>query len=140
MLRAAGSLCWETAQTADSNGSSSNIAARSDGPAGETARVAVGPHVTVDLDAGRLILRTVGEFDLASARLLADALRDACSRRVDVVIDLGEVVFLDAFCFGMIIDTADALQRASRRLHVINVPRGVKRMAQALHRDDLLAV
>jgi len=77
------------------------------------------------------VVRVVGEVDLATANLVADALRLASGRGIDVVVDLADVRFADT-SLGYAVVTARARQvRGGGTLTVVNVPSAVWRLLHA---------
>jgi len=79
-----------------------------------------------------------GEFDLATATLLADALRKATAAGHDVVLDLADAVFIDVGCLQLIVDAKRRLARAGHRLAVEHPRPVVRRLAAAVQAEDLL--
>jgi anti-sigma B factor antagonist len=93
-----------------------------------------------DQAVGVALLRLRGEFDLDNcAALLAaitTALADATVRRV--VIDLGEVTFIDSATIGTLIDGHVDAVRSGRSLHIERAHGSVLRVLQITGVADLL--
>jgi anti-anti-sigma factor len=66
-----------------------------------------------------VLVRLVGELDLAATDELEALLRQAAGYAVDsVVLDFSEVTFIDAHCIGLIVSAWHAAQRQHRTLGV----------------------
>lgn len=78
------------------------------------------------LDAGWV--RVAGELDIASAPVLDKALREPQLQTHLVVLDLGELVFMDCSGVRSIIDASVRARDAGRRLVLVNGSSNVNRM------------
>jgi anti-anti-sigma factor len=87
-----------------------------------------------------VIIRTQGEFDLATSRTLARALEEAAASGRDIVLDLAGATFLDVYCLRMVLATQERLNAAGRTVIVVNAPPVVRRLVDVLHIPDLIAV
>ena len=85
-------------------------------------------------------IRAQGEFDLATSRTLALALEDAANSGRDIVLDLADASFLDVACLRLVLATQERLSTTGRTVVVSNAPAVVRRMIDALHIPDLIAV
>jgi anti-anti-sigma factor len=75
-----------------------------------------------------------GELDVATLDDSRAALSDAASRPADaVVVDLGDVSFIDSSSLGAVIEAGDRLRRDRRRLAVV-APPGSGRRRPGAHR------
>jgi anti-anti-sigma factor len=93
-------------------------------------------HVHLDVTIARLH----GDLDLSSVDALRDLLSDitaGSSRRV--VVDLGEVPFVDVLSLSVILGTADELREAGRQLVVEGASTSVRRLCALLNAEDILA-
>jgi anti-anti-sigma factor len=79
-----------------------------------------------------------GEFDVATCGALAEALAVACAARVDVVVDLTGVTFMDGAGLRQVEQAAKAQQLAGRSLRVANPRRAVVRLLHAAGATHLL--
>ena len=77
---------------------------------------------------GAVGVRLTGELDLASARLLERALREAEAERGDVVLDLRDLTFLDCSGVRVILGAAQRARRAGHRLTVVPGPAHVTKV------------
>jgi anti-anti-sigma factor len=85
-------------------------------------------------------VRVAGEVDLATANLVADALRLASGRGIAVVVDLADVRFADT-SLGYALVTARARQlRDAGSLTVINMPSAVWRLLHAARFAEELGI
>jgi anti-sigma B factor antagonist len=79
------------------------------------------PVLGVDAVGEAWVVRLGGELDLYNAAQVRDALREACSDSPErVVVDLGEVEFLDSTALGVLIEARTML--ANRRAFVLAAP------------------
>jgi anti-anti-sigma factor len=87
-----------------------------------TVRVSAGERVTT--------VFAVGEFDLATAHLIADALARACELDVPVVVDLSGVRFADASTLGLVVQAHTRLAARGRELSVASPSAAVLRLME----------
>jgi anti-anti-sigma factor len=92
----------------------------------------------VQLGDGVVTVRVSGEFDLATATMLAEALGQATAAGHDVVLDLADAVFIDVGCLQIIVDAKRRLARGGHRLAVEHPRPVVRRLAAAVQAEDLL--
>jgi anti-anti-sigma factor len=71
---------------------------------------------TVHIGDGHTSVHAHGEFDIATATVLADALEEACSHGQDVAIDMAAVTFIDAYALHPIVEAAKTCHEAGHRL------------------------
>lgn len=88
---------------------------------------------------GRAVLTLRGEFDAATAHLLAEAFDAALARRGDVEMDLNDVSFIDLHGLDAIVSGKQRLEREGRRLVLTGVPRILQRLVTLTHSEQLLA-
>lgn len=69
----------------------------------------VNPVREIVHDGGTVVARLAGELDLANAAALRTALFDAAAHADRLVVDLGEVTFVDSTILGVIVETRRAL-------------------------------
>lgn len=96
-------------------------------------------HLEV-LDPDVVAIRAQGEFDLATARTLAEALEDAAGSGCDVVVDLAEATFVDVYCLRLVLITQEVVANRGHTVIVINAPAVFQRLVDALAIPDLIAV
>jgi anti-sigma B factor antagonist len=81
----------------------------------------VPPVSGVERDGGVTIVRLAGEMDLYNAHVVRDALLAACAESPErLVVDLGEVTFLDSTALGVLIEGRKALE--NRRAFLLAAP------------------
>ena len=85
-------------------------------------------------------IRASGEFDLATARTLAQALEDAAGSGCDVVLDLAEANFVDVYCLRLVQTTREVVAARGHTIVVVNAPPVFQRLVDALEIPDLIAV
>ena len=79
------------------------------------------PVLGVDAVGDACVVRLGGELDLYNAEQVRDALRNACSDSPGrVVVDLGEVEFLDSTALGVLIEARTLLE--NRRAFLLAAP------------------
>jgi anti-sigma B factor antagonist len=79
------------------------------------------PVLGVDAVGEACVVRLGGELDLYNAERVRDALRNACSDSPGrVVVDLGEVEFLDSTALGVLIEARTMLE--NRRAFLLAAP------------------
>lgn len=96
-------------------------------------------HFSVDLipDRDLIVVKLLGELDPASRDALKhefDELRDAGFRYL--ILDLGQVDFMDSTGLGIIIAAAQELHRLGGRLELRNARSQVRRVVQLTGVDD----
>lgn len=91
---------------------------RADGPFTITTR---------RLDEG-IVFALTGEVDLATAPIVEAELRRAEHSEDLVVLDLGEVSFMDSTGIRMVIAADQRLRERRARLRIVHVPRQVRRL------------
>jgi anti-anti-sigma factor len=89
-----------------------------------TVRVTAGEQVTT--------VFAVGEFDLATAHLIGDALARACELDAPVVVDLSGVRFADASTLGMVVQAHTRLADRGRELSVTRPSAAVARLMELI--------
>lgn len=75
---------------------------------------------------GATVVSAKGELDAYEAPQLSDALRQAALADGGVVVDLGEVAFMDSTALGVVVRAVRELMEAGRRVRVV-LPRGAAR-------------
>jgi len=81
----------------------------------------VPPVSGVERDSGVTIVRLAGELDLYNAHLVRDVLLAAGAENPDrLVVDLGEVTFIDSTALGVLIEARKALE--NRRAFLLARP------------------
>lgn len=95
--------------------------------------------VTVERDGGRVRVRMWGEHDLSTVGLLSTSLVEAIAANdQDVVVDLGDVVFMDASTVGALVHGRALLAGRDRRL-TVQSPRPIqRRLLQICDLADLI--
>ena len=90
---------------------------------------------------GRVRLVLSGEFDLSSATLIEDVLKEIEEKRPEVlVLDLRELTFMDSTGLRVMV-SADARARDdSRRLAIVQGPEAVHRVFRITGLDDHLDI
>lgn len=80
------------------------------------------PVLAVDRQDGACVVRLAGELDLYNAADVRSALFDACTDQPDrIVVDLGEVEFIDSTALGVLIEARTKLR--NRRAFLLAAPR-----------------
>jgi anti-sigma B factor antagonist len=86
------------------------------------ARLRQHPVLSMDRQDGACVVRLAGELDLYNANDVRQALFEACADHPErVVVDLGEVEFVDSTALGVLIDARTKL--ANRRSFILAAPR-----------------
>lgn len=94
----------------------------------------------VDVVAGATIARLHGELDLNTVDALRDLLDSVCQGTSPrVVIDLGDVAFVDVLSISVLLGRADELRESGRRLIVEGASNSVRRLCALLNAEDILA-
>lgn len=77
-------------------------------------------NVNTELDDGILTARLRGEIDLATADEVAAAIRAAVpNAALGVIVDLGEVTYLDSSGVRLLFELSDRLRRRQQKLRVV---------------------
>jgi anti-anti-sigma factor len=100
-------------------------------PPRNEAPPALRPNFTTWLVRSRstVVLRVSGEVDLLTAPWLADAVDASYATGLDVVVDLGNVEFMDCAGLRVLLDAAES-RPAHERLTVTQVPLQVQRLLE----------
>jgi anti-sigma B factor antagonist len=81
----------------------------------------VPPVSGVEQNGGATIVRLAGELDLYNAHVVREALLSACAENPErVVVDLGDVTFLDSTALGVLIEARKSLE--NRRAFLLAQP------------------
>jgi anti-anti-sigma factor len=92
-------------------------------------------HVHADVTVAKLR----GDLDLANVDSLRELLAGVCAGdSLRVVVDLGEVPFVDVLSLSVILGTADDLREAGRQLIVEGASTSVRRLCALLNAEDIL--
>jgi anti-sigma B factor antagonist len=87
------------------------------------------------------IVRVSGEIDVATAPALREQLASALEIDViDVVVDLGEVTFMDSTGLSVLIDACHRLGKSGRKLHVVGATPSLRRLFEIAGVTELLDV
>jgi anti-anti-sigma factor len=98
-------------------------------PMGEAVRQRAVPLVSGEGD--RTVVWLSGEYDIATLTALAEALASAIATRdANLVVDLTEVLFIDAATIGLLIRARNFLRSRSRHLTLRNPQRWVRRILE----------
>ena len=92
----------------------------------ERQETTAAPSTELRVEPDRVVLVATGDIDIATASNLADALREACAIRRDVVIDLRDVTFLDVYSLRCIDAARRTLETWGRTVSLVN-PQGSTR-------------
>jgi len=95
--------------------------------------------VQMSVSGEEVALVACGEFDMATAHLLGDALRKACDAGLSVVLDLSDVTFLDARGLREIVQAYRSLSRSGCSLSVVNARPPVHRVFELTGLLELVA-
>ena len=94
--------------------------------------------------AARVVVQAKGEVDVATAAALAAAIARALETeagdRVVVVIDLGQVCFIDASGINVLVKSARRARAGGGTLVLRSPSHAVRRLLHVLHLTDVLAV
>jgi anti-anti-sigma factor len=86
------------------------------------------------------VARLHGDLDLVNVEALRDLLDDICSgTSTQIIIDLGDVLFIDVLSLSVILGAADGLREAGRQLLVEGASNAVRRLCALLNANDILA-
>jgi anti-sigma B factor antagonist len=78
-------------------------------------------QITVDVESTRTVLHLAGEIDAASSARLRALLGEQVDERLDVVIDLSRVTFIDSSGLGVLVGALRRVQEHGHRL-VLRAP------------------
>lgn len=100
------------------------------------------PFVVEQVDLpGTVMLIATGEFDLATASLLDDALsRINPAPAMSIIVDLSAVPFMDCAALGTLLDGSQRARSAGCSFTVANPQRPVRRLFDVTELRHLLAV
>jgi anti-anti-sigma factor len=94
----------------------------------------------VIVESGVTTARLHGDLDLVSVEALRDLLDDVCATKSPlVIVDLGDVPFVDVLSLSVILGTADYLRENGRQLVVEGPSTSVRRLCALLNAEDILA-
>ena len=93
--------------------------------------------VRVESSNGAAHLRLSGRFDLAAVPSLDDLVGE--TRRLDVVMDLGEVTFMDGAAWLAVMDFENRAHDWGKELRLVNPPAHVRRIFELTSSDHLIA-
>jgi anti-anti-sigma factor len=86
------------------------------------------------------VARLHGDLDLVNVDELRELLDELSARPAPrIVIDLGDVPFIDVLSLSVILGAADALRDAGRQLFVEGASNSVRRLCAVLNAEDILA-
>jgi anti-anti-sigma factor len=83
-----------------------------------------------DGGADRVVVVAAGEFDLATADVLSDALDRACLDGGDVLVDLGRVRFMDVVALHCILRAQERLADRNAKVTLTHPNRVVRRLLE----------
>jgi anti-anti-sigma factor len=92
--------------------------------------------LTIDVDPSSRTLRPSGEIDMATAPKFLEALQEARATGERIVVDLGEITFIDSMGLHALISTAMSLDGAAP-LVLERVPPFVIRLLKIVGMDEL---
>ncbi|MCU1657205.1 MAG: anti-sigma factor antagonist [Pseudonocardiales bacterium] len=84
-----------------------------------------------------MVVHALGEFDLATAQVLADALDQACGAGRDVQLDMSGVSFIDASTLGVVVKARNALSEHGCRIEIVRPTDCVARLLQLTGLESL---
>lgn len=93
--------------------------------------------VRVESSNGAAHLRLTGRFDVAAVRPLDDLMGD--TERLDVVMDLGDVTFMDGAAWLAVMDFEHRAHDWGKELRLVNTPASVRRIVELTATGSLLA-
>jgi anti-anti-sigma factor len=99
-----------------------------------TSGAAVGSY----LREGAVLICAVGEFDVATAPVLEQAIARARSAALDVQLDLSGVTFLDAASLGVLVEARCTLAKDGRTFSIVSPARNVSRLLKITELEGLL--
>ncbi|MBV8965340.1 MAG: STAS domain-containing protein [Mycobacteriaceae bacterium] len=91
----------------------------------EALQLASAPLV---VDGGIALVRATGQFDLFTAKILADALAEACSRGLSVQLDMSAVTFMAASALAVILKAHEKLANRGCSIEIVRSAAVVKRL------------
>jgi anti-anti-sigma factor len=89
---------------------------------------------------GGILVALTGDIDLASASVVDDELRRAEQSEDLVVLDLGDVTFMDSTGLRMVISADRRLRKRGACLRLVHVPRQVTRLFELVGVSELLRI
>lgn len=93
------------------------------------------------LAGGHVIVALSGEFDIAAASAMREALAEAADRAVrGVIVDMGQVTFVDAAVLGVLAGASRRTRHLPDGLRLAAVPARVARLLRLAKLDGQLAV
>jgi anti-anti-sigma factor len=94
----------------------------------------------VDVISDVAVARLHGDLDLVNVDDLRELLDETCARESrQVVVDLGDVPFIDVLSLSVILGAADGLRESGRQLMVEGASNSVRRLCALLNAEDILA-
>ena len=93
--------------------------------------------VRVESSNGAAHLRLSGRFDLAAISSLDDLIGE--TQRLDVVMDLGDVTFMDGAAWLAVMDFEHRAHDWGKELRLVNTPAPVRRIFELTASDHLLS-
>ena len=104
----------------------------------DSVLVAAPASVTVTRRSCGVLVSAVGEFDLATAPLLREALEQACHDCGTVRLDMSQVSFIDASTVGEMVAARNDLARSGCRIEIVQPSARVVRILRLTGMDDFL--
>jgi anti-anti-sigma factor len=86
---------------------------------------------------GAAHLRLSGRFDIAAVSSLDDLIGE--TRRLDVVMDLGDVTFMDGAAWLAVMDFEHRAHDWGKELRLVNTPASVRRIFELTASDHLIS-
>jgi anti-sigma B factor antagonist len=93
----------------------------------QESRLREQPVVGVDERSGAIVVKLAGDLDLYNAEQVRSALASAIDRSARVVVDLGDVDFIDSTALGALVD---AHQKLDDGLRIANPQDPIRRALQ----------
>jgi anti-anti-sigma factor len=85
------------------------------------------------------VARLHGDLDLVNVEGLRELLDGVCSGpSSQIIVDLGDVAFIDVLSLAVILGAADGLREAGRELLVEGASHSVRRLCALLNAEDIL--
>jgi anti-anti-sigma factor len=99
----------------------------------------LGPVISAERDARRARLVLGGELDMSARFQAEQALDQLLSRPVEqLVVDLGEVTFVDSTGMGLVLEVNDRARSEGFRLRLLRGPADVQRVFELAGVADVL--
>jgi anti-sigma B factor antagonist len=105
--------------------------------AGRRPHLEISTHVLAD---DLLAVVPSGELDLGSVGQLADALREAARRQLDVRLDLGELTFMDSTGLALLIELAQDAKADGWNLRMVDPSPAVARVIAMTRTETALGL